>query len=302
MFQVKSKPIHPDYYKYPSSDGEPMAETTKHFRWIVTIKENLENITKGTDNFVAGDLLWYPVEGLYNLCKAPDVMVALGRPKEDKLSYLQWHENNVAPQVVFEIYSRSNHRRGNKENLLDFYEKYGVNEFYSYDPDSNSFVVYIRHGNTLTRLEDLPVWTSPLLQIRFERSERGFEIYRPDGQRFVNFQELEMQNKQIALQYEEERKLRRIERERMLKAENKAEVAEQKAEVAEQKAEVAEQKAEVAEQKAEVASQETGAARKEAETARREAETAHKEADAAKQRQKLLEEQLRRLGINPNDI
>ena len=27
---------------YSESDGQPMAENTKQFRWIVTIKENLE--------------------------------------------------------------------------------------------------------------------------------------------------------------------------------------------------------------------------------------------------------------------
>ena len=27
---------------YPDSDGQPMADNTKQFRWIVTIKENLE--------------------------------------------------------------------------------------------------------------------------------------------------------------------------------------------------------------------------------------------------------------------
>jgi hypothetical protein len=33
------------------------------------------------DVFVAGDLLWYPVEGRPDICRAPDVMVAIGRPK-----------------------------------------------------------------------------------------------------------------------------------------------------------------------------------------------------------------------------
>ena len=27
---------------YPDRDGQPMADNTKQFRWIVTIKENLE--------------------------------------------------------------------------------------------------------------------------------------------------------------------------------------------------------------------------------------------------------------------
>jgi len=49
---------------YPESDGKLMANNTKQFRWIVTIKENLEILfASQTDVFIAGDLLWYPVEG-----------------------------------------------------------------------------------------------------------------------------------------------------------------------------------------------------------------------------------------------
>lgn len=49
---------------YPESDGKPMADNTKQFRWIVTIKENLEILfASQSDVFIAGDLLWYPVEG-----------------------------------------------------------------------------------------------------------------------------------------------------------------------------------------------------------------------------------------------
>jgi len=50
---------------YPDSDGEPMADNTKQFRWIVTVKENLEILFANIiiDVFVAGDLLWYPVQG-----------------------------------------------------------------------------------------------------------------------------------------------------------------------------------------------------------------------------------------------
>ncbi len=219
MFQVKDIPIHPDYYKYPSSDGELMAETTRHLNWIVNIKDNLETLTEGQNVFVAADLLWYPVEGKSHLCKAPDVMVAFGRPKGDRDSYLQWLEKNVAPQVVFEIFSKSNRRRENKENLLEFYKKYGVEEYYSYDPDRNVFVIYLLQGNDITRLEDMPTWESPLLKIRFEWSEAGFIIYRPDGDPFINFQEL-------GRQYKEEKKLRLRERKR---ADNEAHRADNEA-------------------------------------------------------------------------
>ena len=94
---------------YPDSDGQPMADNTKQFNWIVRIKENLELLFASNPNvFVAGDLLWYPVQGNNTLRRAPDAMVAFGRPKGDRGSYKQWKEDNIAPQVVFEILSPGN--------------------------------------------------------------------------------------------------------------------------------------------------------------------------------------------------
>jgi Uma2 family endonuclease len=76
---------------YPDSDGQPMADNTKPFRWIVMIKENLELLFRDRpDVFVAGDLLWYPVAGDNTLRQAPDALVVFGRPKGDRGSYQQW--------------------------------------------------------------------------------------------------------------------------------------------------------------------------------------------------------------------
>lgn len=36
-------------------------------------------------------------------------------------------------------------------------------------------------------------WVSPRLGVRFELGEAGLEIYRPDGQRFLSYAELEEQ-------------------------------------------------------------------------------------------------------------
>lgn len=198
-----------------------MAVSTLHFEWLVTIKENLETLTKNNDIFVAGDLLWYPVQGRIDICKAPDVMVAIGRPKGERLSYLQWHEDHVAPQVVFEVFSKTNRRRKNKEDLLDFYQKYGVEEYYSYDPEMNTFVVYVRQNDQLVRLEGLQRWESPLLKVRFEKSDSAFQMYHPDGEPFITFRELEQRNRMLNLQYKEERDLRLQERKRYLEVENR---------------------------------------------------------------------------------
>ena len=62
-------------------------------------------------------------------------MVAFGRPKGYRGSYKQWEEDGIAPQVVFEILSPGN-RRDEMVRKFAFYERYGVEEYYIYDPDT----------------------------------------------------------------------------------------------------------------------------------------------------------------------
>jgi hypothetical protein len=75
---------------YPDCDGQLMSDNTLQFSWIVKIKENLEILFATDPNvFIAGDLLWYPVEGNNTTRQAPNTMVAFGRPKGDRGSYKQ---------------------------------------------------------------------------------------------------------------------------------------------------------------------------------------------------------------------
>ena len=91
---------------YPDSDGKPMADNTKQFELIVEIKKGLDLLYINEPNvFIAGDLFWYPVQGQSKIVTAPDVIAVFGRPKGDRGSYKQWEEENIAPQVVFEILS-----------------------------------------------------------------------------------------------------------------------------------------------------------------------------------------------------
>ncbi|MBA4466810.1 Uma2 family endonuclease, partial [Cylindrospermopsis raciborskii CS-506_A] len=74
-------------------------------------------------------------------------MVVFGRPKAHRGSYRQWEEDNIPPQVVFEILSP-----GNTQDEMDkkklFYLKHGVEEYYVYDPDRISLEVSIRENNS----------------------------------------------------------------------------------------------------------------------------------------------------------
>jgi Uma2 family endonuclease len=179
---------------YPDTDGNPMADNTKQYRWIVRLVSNLRQLLQEQTAFVAGDLLWYPVkvDAPPVPAQAPDAMVVLGRPDDDRGSYKQWEEDNVAPQVVFEIISPSNSATEISQKQA-FYDRYGVLEIFFYDPDDFEFWGLTRQQPNerpllLTRL-NLP-WTSPTLGIKFDMFEDGLALFYPDGERFKDPEEL----------------------------------------------------------------------------------------------------------------
>jgi Uma2 family endonuclease len=175
---------------YPDSDGQPMADNTKQFRWITVIQYNLEWLfSKNEEVFVAGDLLWYPVEGNNKIRQAPDVMIAFGRPKGDRGSYQQWKEAGIAPQVVFEILSPGNTLKEMQRKQI-FYDRYGVEEYYVYDPDHNDLSGCLRGETGLEVIETLVDWVSPRLGICFKPSETDLKLLRPDGTPFRSYSEI----------------------------------------------------------------------------------------------------------------
>lgn len=175
---------------YPDSDGEPMAESTTHFDWIVYTKENVAAVFADDPNvFVAGDLLWYPVEGEPTIRRAPDLLVVFGRPKGDRGSYQQWLEDNIPPQVVAEIRSPGN-RQAEMHEKLEFYDRYGVEEYYCYDFDQGELLGWLRQDGKLTTIPEMNGWLSPRLGIRFELVDGQMQLFRPDSQPFVTFADL----------------------------------------------------------------------------------------------------------------
>lgn len=188
---------------YPDDDGKPMSDNTKQFRWIMVIYYNLEWLFADDPMvFVAGNLLWYPVEGKPNICQAPDVMVVFGAAKGERGSYKQWEENNIAPQVVFEILSPSNSQTEMNKKLL-FYARYGVEEYYIYDPQKNDFSGWLRSSESATEvfplqiIEEIDRWVSPRLGIRFDRAGEELRIYRPNGEPFATYVDIQRQLEQM---------------------------------------------------------------------------------------------------------
>jgi len=198
---------------YPESDGQPMAENTQQYDWLVKIKENLEILfADRPDVFVAGDLLWYPVPDRRLAGPiAPDVLVAFGRPKGRRGSYKQWEEDGIAPQVIFEIRSPSNSVKEMADKLA-FYDLYGVEEYYVYDPAENALRIWLRQGGRLAAMAHVGGWSSLRLGVRFALTPTGLDLFDPAGQPFLTSVELARRAAREAARAE--REAARAERER----------------------------------------------------------------------------------------
>ncbi|MFK7979403.1 MAG: Uma2 family endonuclease [Saprospiraceae bacterium] len=212
-----------------------MADNTRQWNWITFIKNGLEETTAGKNIFVAGDLLWYPVEGKNKIRVAPDVMVAIGRPKGDRNSYLQWREDHLAPQIVFEVLSPGNTKKEMAKKLL-WYEKYEVIEYYVYDPDFNKLEIYNREGDKLVRIKTNN-WTSPLLKFRLFWTSATLELFHPNGSPFLSYGEAIADVKSARIEIQE----------------GKVKIQEAKVKIQEEKAKVEEEKTKVKEEKAKTA-------------------------------------------------
>jgi Uma2 family endonuclease len=175
---------------YPESDGLPLADNTTQFRWITTIKGGLDAVFLDDPNvFIAGNLLWYPVEGNNELRVAPDIFAAFGRPKGERGSYQQWLEGGIAPQVVFEIVSPGN-TAGQLTEEFDFYDRHGVEEYYLYDPQYSELDGWIRRNKRMSKIPDMKGWISPRLGIRFEMPNGELRLFDPVGVEILSYGEV----------------------------------------------------------------------------------------------------------------
>jgi vacuolar-type H+-ATPase subunit I/STV1 len=120
---------------------------------------------------------------------------------------------------------------------LDFYQKYGVEEYYVYDPEKNRLTGWLRSGKSLKAIKNMNGWVSPRLAIKFVLTPVTLEIYRPDNRKFATPIELEEQI--------QDKEQQRIIAERLAQqAERLAQQAEQRAQQTERLAQQAEQRAE----------------------------------------------------------
>jgi Uma2 family endonuclease len=118
--------------EYPTSDGQPMAETTLHRKVMSDTIEALERrYADVADVWVGGNLLMYYQKGNPQKSVAPDVLLARGIAKWNREIYLVWEEK--PPTLIFEITSKTTRSEDTGEKK-DLYERLGVEELVLFDP------------------------------------------------------------------------------------------------------------------------------------------------------------------------
>ena len=128
----------PDIY-YPSSDGEPLAETDFQFYPLThTVHALSQRYRDRNDVYVAGNMLMYYRMNDNEVRVAPDVFVVFGVPNHRRDSYIIWRENGKAPDFVLEVASPSTYVRDMTEKR-DIYASFGVIEYWRFDPTGTLF-------------------------------------------------------------------------------------------------------------------------------------------------------------------
>ena len=145
---------------------------------------------------------------------------------------------------------------------FEFYQRYGVEEYYVYDPEDVLLTGWQRSDDQLMEIPQMDGWISPRLDIRFDLSGAELQIFGADGRPFASYLEV------IAQRDQEEREKKQ---------------AQQQAAQAQQQAAQAQQQA----------------ASPAAAQAQQQAAQAQQQAAQAAGRAERLAAQLRALGIEP---
>jgi len=181
MTSLLPKSWNPEVF-YPSSDGEPLAETSVHIDAIINAVVALRHYLSTRPALVLADQFLYYAEGFPKLRVAPDIMVIFDVPPGPRDHYKTWAEGQ-SPAVIFEITSASTRDQDEtfKRNL---YEQLEIPEYWQFDPRGEWIPEQLR-GYRLESDAYKPITDgySQLLKLRLEADGGLIAFYRENGER-----------------------------------------------------------------------------------------------------------------------
>lgn len=165
---------------YPSSDGEPLAETSVHVDAIINAVVALRQYFEGQQAIVLADQFLYYAEGFPKLRVAPDVMVIENVVPGPRDNYKTWEEGSV-PSVIFEMTSKST-QKYDQETKRTLYEQLEIPEYWLFDPKGEwipeKLWGYRLEGDRYSAITDS---ISPSLGLRLAIEDTLIGFYRLDN-------------------------------------------------------------------------------------------------------------------------
>lgn len=120
--------------EYPTTDGQPMAETDLHREVLFEVLARLSAwFASRQDVYVSGNMMVYYEEGEPRTHLAPDCYVVFGIPKGQRDVYKTWVEGKF-PDIVFELTSKSTQKEDMKRKRWIYEHVWRVKEYYLFDP------------------------------------------------------------------------------------------------------------------------------------------------------------------------
>lgn len=214
---------------YPSSDGEPLAETSVHLDAIINAVVTLRHYLAGQQAIVLSNQFLYYSEGFPKLRVAPDIMVIFNVAPGPRDNYKTWEEIQT-PAVIFEITSAGT-REQDESFKKTLYEQMEIPEYWQFDPKGEWIAEKLRgyrlqgeHYSLITDNHSQP------LQLRLAVDDGLIAFYRENGEKLPAPNELiealrqETLARQAAeVQLEQERQRAEQERQRAEAAEAEVE-------------------------------------------------------------------------------
>jgi Uma2 family endonuclease len=164
---------------YPSSDGEPLAESYAHLLAILAILEILRQYLEGQEATVLANQFLYYSQRFPKLRVIPDVMVILGVTPGGRDNYKIWEEGQVLA-VIFEMTSGST-KDSDQVFKYNLYEQLGVQEYWLFDPRGEWLNEQLR-GYCLVGEHYQPIADghSQVLNLRLGVADQLIQFYRLD--------------------------------------------------------------------------------------------------------------------------
>src|ERR671933_268475 len=123
--------------EYPSSDGEPMAESDITRDYMTYSVEAVKlYFQERSDVYVSANSFIYYEEGNNQAVVAPDVYVVFGVANRKRDNYKVWEEGRITPDFVLEITSETTQTK-DQGTKPEIYRALGVREYFQYDPSGD---------------------------------------------------------------------------------------------------------------------------------------------------------------------